>query len=51
VFIESDEVVAGIQSPESIDVFADPVKVVSPCLVEAPTNFLVQIEKMVEESL
>lgn len=51
VFIESDPVVADIQSPVSIDIFADPVQVTSPCLVEAPTNFLVQIEKMVEDSL
>jgi len=51
VFVESDEVVADIQSPASIDIFADPLKVALPCLVEVPTNFLVQIEKMVEESL
>jgi hypothetical protein len=51
VFVESDEVVADIQSPESIDIFAEPIKVAPTCLVEVPTNFLVQIEKMVEESL
>jgi hypothetical protein len=50
-FVESDEVMADIQRPEAIDVFADPAPVSPPCLVEAPAHFLVQFEKMVEDSL
>jgi RNA polymerase sigma-70 factor (ECF subfamily) len=50
-FVERDEVMADIQRPEAIDVFADPTPVSPPCLVEAPAHFLVQFEKMVEDSL
>jgi RNA polymerase sigma-70 factor (ECF subfamily) len=50
-FVEHEEVVAEILRPEAIDVFADPVKVVPPSLVEAPVGFLAQFEKMVEDSL
>lgn len=50
-FVERDEVMADIQRPEAIDVFGDPAPVSPPCLVEAPTHFLVQFEKMVEDSL
>jgi hypothetical protein len=50
-FVERDEVMADIQRPEAIDVFADPPPVSPPCLVEAPAHFLVQFEKMVEDSL
>ena len=50
-FAEREEVVADIQLPESLDVFADPEAAARPCLVEAPPSFLAQLEKMVEESL
>jgi RNA polymerase sigma-70 factor (ECF subfamily) len=50
-FVEHDEVVADIQRPETLDIFADPVKAPRPCLVEAPPDFLGQFEKMVEDSL
>jgi len=50
-FVEHDEVVAEIRRPEVVDVFADPVRAALPCLVEAPSDFLVQFEKMVEDSL
>jgi hypothetical protein len=50
-FVEHDEVVAEIQRPDAIDIFADPVKVEPPSLVEIPASFLAQFEKMVEDSL
>ena len=50
-FTDQDEVVTDIKLPDGIDILAEPIKAGSPCLVEAPTNFLAQIEKMVEESL
>lgn len=50
-FGEHDEVVADIQRPETLDIFADPVQVPRPSLVEAPPDFLGQFEKMVEDSL
>jgi hypothetical protein len=50
-FADQEEVVADIQQPEAINIFADPVKAAPPSLVEIPTNFLTQIDKMVEESL
>jgi RNA polymerase sigma factor (sigma-70 family) len=50
-FVERDEVVADILRPETLDIFADPVQAVRPCLVEAPPDFLGQFEKMVEDSL
>jgi RNA polymerase sigma factor (sigma-70 family) len=50
-FVEREEVVAEIQRPEGIDVFAGPAQVARPCLVEAPADFLAQFEKMVEDSL
>ena len=50
-FVEREEVVAEIRRPEGIDVFADPGQAARPCLVEAPTDFLAQFEKMVEDSL
>jgi RNA polymerase sigma factor (sigma-70 family) len=50
-FVEHDEVVAEIQRPEAIDIFADPVKVEPPSLVEIPASFLSQFEKMVDDSL
>jgi hypothetical protein len=51
VFVEREEIVAEIQRPEGIDVFADPVQSERPCLVEAPADLLAQFEKMVEDSL
>ena len=51
VFVEREEVVAEIQRPEGIDVFADPVQSARPCMVEAPADLLAQFEKMVEDSL
>ena len=50
-FTDQEEVVADIQQPEAFDIFAEPVKAAPPSLVEIPTSFLAQIEKMVEESL
>jgi RNA polymerase sigma-70 factor (ECF subfamily) len=50
-FADQEEVVVDIQQPEAINIFADPVKAAPPSLVEIPTNFLAQIDKMVEESL
>jgi RNA polymerase sigma-70 factor (ECF subfamily) len=50
-FVEREEVVADIQRPEVINVFADPVPVAPPSLVEAPVSFLSQFEKMMEDSL
>jgi RNA polymerase sigma-70 factor (ECF subfamily) len=50
-FVGRDEVVAEIQRPEGIDVFADPVRAAPPCLVEVPPDFLAQFEKMVDDSL
>jgi len=44
-------VVAEILSPDGLVVFADPEPPASPCMVEPPTQFFAQIEKMVEESL
>ena len=48
---EPDEVVADIQRPEAIDIFAAPAPVSPPCLVEAPASFSSQLEKMLEDSL
>jgi RNA polymerase sigma factor (sigma-70 family) len=50
-FADQEKVVVDIQQPEAINIFADPVKAAPPSLVEIPTNFLAQIDKMVEESL
>lgn len=50
-FVEREDIVADIQRPEGLDVYAVPVQDARPCLVEAPTNFLAQFEKMVEDSL
>jgi RNA polymerase sigma factor (sigma-70 family) len=50
-FVESTEVVADIQQPETIDVIADPARLAPPSLVEAPADFLAQFDKMIEDSL
>jgi len=50
-FVEREEVVAEIQRPDTIDVFADPVQASRPCLVDAPSDLLAQFEKMVEDRL
>lgn len=44
-------VVKEIASPEGLVVFADPEAPASPCMVEPPTQFLAQIEKMLEDQL
>jgi hypothetical protein len=50
-FVEREDVVAEIQRPDAIDVFADPVQSSRPCLVAAPSDLLAQFEKMVEDRL
>jgi hypothetical protein len=50
-FVESREVLAEIQRPDTLDVFADPVQASRPCLVAAPPDLLAQFEKMVEDRL
>jgi RNA polymerase sigma-70 factor (ECF subfamily) len=50
-FVEREEVVAEIQRPDTIDVFADPVQASRPGLVAAPADLLAQFEKMVEDRL
>ncbi len=44
-------IVTEIFWPERLDIFAEPESSPRPCLVEAPTTFALQIEKMVEEEL
>ena len=50
-FVEREKVVAEIQRPDVIDVFADPVLSSRPCLVEAPSDLSGQFEKMLEDRL
>jgi len=47
-FTDDTAVVGTILQPNGIDIVAEPPRPVLPCLVEAPTTFFVQIEKMVE---
>lgn len=50
--IDSEEpVVVDILRPDAIDVFAEPERPEPPCLVSAPTNFVPQVDKMIEEWL
>ena len=48
---EGDTIVDNILSPEGIDIFAEPPKTDTPCLVEAPPNFVASIDKMIEDRL
>jgi RNA polymerase sigma-70 factor (ECF subfamily) len=48
---ESDPVVGDILRPDGIDIFAEPPQPATPCMVEAPSNFVAQIEKMIEDRL
>jgi hypothetical protein len=43
--------VGTILQPDGIVIVAEPPRPVLPCLVEAPTTFFVQIEKMLEEGI
>ena len=44
-------IVGEILRPDGVDVFAEPAQPASPCMVEAPPDFVAQIEKMIEERL
>jgi len=46
-----DRVVADILWPEQIDIFLEPERPASECLVMAPASFAPQIEKMIEDEL
>jgi len=48
---EGDFLVGDILRPDGMDVFAEPPKPATPCWVEAPSSFMVQIEKMMEDHL
>jgi RNA polymerase sigma factor (sigma-70 family) len=48
---EEDTVVGNILLPDGLDVLADPPPSIRSSLVEAPTTFAVQIEKMIEDVL
>lgn len=52
VDLGGDEPIIGeILQPEAVEIFAEPAKPESPCLIEAPPSFVAHIEKMVEERL
>jgi len=48
---EDDEVVGDIRRPDGIDVASDPARAKQPSLIEIPTNFVGQFEKMVEDRM
>jgi RNA polymerase sigma-70 factor (ECF subfamily) len=50
-FTDDTTVVGTILQPDGIVIVAEPPRPVLPCLVEAPTTFFVQIEKMLEEGI
>jgi len=50
-FTDDTAVVGRILQPDGIVIVAEPPRSVLPCLVEAPTTFYVQIEKMIEEGI
>jgi RNA polymerase sigma-70 factor (ECF subfamily) len=50
-FTDDTAVVGTILQPDGIVIVAEPPRPVLPCLVEAPTTFFVQIEKMIEEGI
>lgn len=45
------QVTVDILAPDGLTVFAEPEPSAPPCLVEAPTSLLAQIDKMVEDTL
>ena len=51
VIAETDEVVGDLQGPEEIFVVGSPPKSSQPSLIEIPTSFVAQFEKMVEDGM
>jgi RNA polymerase sigma-70 factor, ECF subfamily len=48
---EDDEVVGHVQHPEAVLIVSGPSRANQPSLIEAPTDFSVQFEKMVEDRM